>query len=643
MDYVRQLPLLRMLSAVELAKLLPDLREESMQVGDRLEPAEVRRSVIFVEHGQLEVHSRDENQDAALSRVPPAGIFWEMGIPGHRESNTFYLEALEPTRVIMLPAPIFEGLIQERPPLLAAFNQTVMHECAARLESLAHLRLRGESVGTACAQEEPQPAAREPVILSRLLRRREASAQQRLKLPTGLLSLGLVTLGSLALAFWPGLPLGEGQTRYLLAALTWGALCWLFNAMPEHVVALATCLVVGAAGLAPAKEAFSGFANTTWFLLLGVWCIGVSVSQTGLLYRVALHILRILPATYAGQALALSITGVLSSPLLPSSQGRIVIAAPLTMELGEAMRLAPNSKGSAGLAMASFMGFGNLYFLFLNGTTTTILAWSLLPVQIREQANWLYWLVAALPAGLVIFLLTHWAIMRSFPVETKVGLSATMIRAQLKLLGPMSRGERIGLAVISAVLLGFMTAQITGMDPAWFCVAGMLVLMASNVLTKESLSREVNWAFILFFGAVSSIAHVARGAQLDVALSGLLKPLLTPVMAYPLLAVLVVSLVTFLLRMAMSSIQVMPLLTIILSPLFLDAGYNPFGVMLTIVTISTTFAVGSLSPVYMAMLAGTRERMFSTRQVRSFALVHSAILLVGVLLSVPYWLWLKAL
>lgn len=609
MEFLRALPLLGRLSPIEQAKLLPDLQEFILHKGEALTAEEAGHRILFVVKGALD--RTTVGPPSPADRLSPGDFLGEATLLG-AESERWRVRASVASHLIGVPADTFGELLREHPQLLEEFNRLLL----------------GRKTGL----KAPDHSAAAAIALP-------ADPSRPWLQPT---SLVLATTLATGVMLWPGTGT-SWEARFVLAALVWGAVCWLFQALPDYIVALAATLAVAAVGAATPEQAFSGFASPTWFLLLGVWVIGVAIGRTGLLYRLALHMLLLLPGSYVGQTFALAITGTLLTPLIPSSQGRTVMAAPLTLELSEAMRFAPRSSSAAGLAMASFLGFGQMYFLVVNGTTTGILAWSLLPAEVRAGASWLSWLVAALPLSVIIFVLTYWLTLRLYPAEKDAGISRRVIERQLAVLGPMGRAESTGLLVTLLVLGGFVTSPIHGVDPAWFALGGMLLLLAAGVVQRESLAREVDWSFLLFFGATLSIANVARDAQLDSSLATILQPLLAPALVHPVLAVGAVGLLTLVVRLALSPIQATPLLAITLIPVFAEAGLNAFGAILAIMVASTTFIVPALSPGYVAMLAGTRERMFTNRQVFWYAVLHSVILLVGLVVSAPFWRYLGAL
>ena len=59
-------------------------------------------------------------------------------------------------------------------------------------------------------------------------------------------------------------------------------------------------------------------SKSSWFFVFGVLGMGAAVTKTGLLYRIALEMLRWIPPRYRIYSLMLSAAGVITTPLLPT-------------------------------------------------------------------------------------------------------------------------------------------------------------------------------------------------------------------------------------------------------------------------------------------------------------------------------------
>jgi CRP-like cAMP-binding protein len=138
-------------------------------------------------------------------------------------------------------------------------------------------------------------------------------------------------VGGLAagLAIWAA-PQIEGlsvQSMHMLALLTWAVIFWAFDVLPDYVVGLG--LIVGwiLFAIVPPEVAVSGFTTSPFFLIIGVLGITASLQSSGLLFRLALYILRCFPLSYRGQATGLSLSGTAITTFIPDSTSATAILA----------------------------------------------------------------------------------------------------------------------------------------------------------------------------------------------------------------------------------------------------------------------------------------------------------------------------
>ena len=95
-------------------------------------------------------------------------------------------------------------------------------------------------------------------------------------------------------------------------------------------------------------------------------------------------------------------TGLLVSPLLPSTMGRAALTAPLALAVAEARRLRDHAPAAAALGLAAWIGSTPMTFAFLNASSLCLLAWGLLPEASRARFDWIHWLLAALPLTVLV-------------------------------------------------------------------------------------------------------------------------------------------------------------------------------------------------------------------------------------------------
>jgi di/tricarboxylate transporter len=388
--------------------------------------------------------------------------------------------------------------------------------------------------------------------------------------------------------------------------------------------------------VAPTAVAFGGFASSTWFLMLGILGLAAALARSGLLYRITLVAVRRFPPTFLGQTSALLTAGIVSTVLIPSAQARVTFMGPVVLGLADTLKYPPRSRGSAGLALAAFTGFCLATVIFLTGTPTNLLAWRVLPAATRDQVTWLAWLRAVLVLeGVSLGAALAWIAWRYRPAEPPA-LRATLLHAQLEMLGPPSRDERITGLVALAILAGWITQPWHGVDPAWLTLAGLCFLVATQVLDRTALQGQVDWSFLLFMGMAFSLADLAAHVGADVWFAARARAMLGDVTT-PAAAVVAAVLITIAVRFALPWQTAVPLLTVALTPFAQAAGLSPLIIGLAALKAGNLFLLPQQSPYYLTLYYGTEERAFSHKEARPFAWLYAAAVLAAFLLSVPYW------
>ncbi|MGH8544433.1 MAG: SLC13 family permease, partial [Gammaproteobacteria bacterium] len=310
--------------------------------------------------------------------------------------------------------------------------------------------------------------------------------------------LGLSVWGYLWFAA-PDIGLDPSATK-LLGLLSLTVIYWVFWVLPDYGVALIFALSLIVTGLASHEQVLGGFASTTWFMTLGVLGLGAAITGSGLFYRLSLQLVRFFPLSYRWQVIALGFMGIVVMALIPQQSARTAIISQMLVNLSESLGYKTPSKASTGLFAASFLGLGQLGFLFLTGSTTSLIAWGLLPDDVRAQFTWGYWFIAALPLTLVgaIPILLSVNILYRPDVQAKV--SYKMVQTQLEVLGPLSYKEWITLGVLCLTIAGWLTISYHGIDGAWVSLLALCVLINTGVLGWGMVKKAIDWELLIYMG-----------------------------------------------------------------------------------------------------------------------------------------------
>ena len=451
--------------------------------------------------------------------------------------------------------------------------------------------------------------------------------------------LGFLIGLTVGLVIWH-LPVPSGLDErglHLLATLTTGMIFWVFGVFQEYVVALLMLVSWLLSGIAPPERVLDGFSKSSWFFVLGVLGIGAAVTNSGLLYRVALQLLHRVPANYKLYSLMLNVSGLLATPMLPEVKARIAIMAPISYAISETMGFKPRSNGSAGISLSGYLGFSQMTFVFLTGANTCILGWSLLPEPAKAQFGFMFWLLAALPAGIFTLVALFLAVQFLFPLEQGPTISPGTVQTQLQILGPLTSAEWLSIGILSATIIGWLSKPLHGINEAWVALIAFMLFAITNVLTKSSFKNNIDWGYLIFLGVITSLAGLITHLKLAAWLRGLLSPILLPVSGSPTAFLILVALIVYVVRLYLNKNSVIVLLSLSLAAWVQDIGIHEGVLLLVMLMAIESWFLPHQTPSYQIAYYSTDEKAFSHAQARKLMFAKFVVSLIAIAISIPYW------
>jgi anion transporter len=448
-----------------------------------------------------------------------------------------------------------------------------------------------------------------------------------------------LSLGSY-LWFWtPEIGLEPAGTK-LLGLISLTLIFWVFRVLPDYGVALVFAMIVILTRLESAQTVMGGFASTTWFMTLGVLGVGAAITGSGLFYRLSLHLVRLFPLSFHWQIIATGIMGVAVMALIPQQTARTVITSQMLINLSESLGYKTPSKASTGLFAASFLGLGQLGFLFLTGSTTSLIAWGLLPSDVREQFTWGYWFLAALPPTMVVIVIILAFTVLLYRPESQPTISYKMVQTQLDILGRLSVKEWISLAVLCFTVVGWLTASYHGIDGAWIAIIAFSVLVNTGILDWGMMRKGIDWELLIHMGVTLSIPTLLRQAKIDLWLVDVLSPLILPFMGSPAWFFLVIAVLTYLLKLVFTSFLAVVTLCVALLPLSIDVGMSPWIIAMVILIASEVWFFPYQVDWHMLAYSTTDGKGFSYPLMCRINPVYALAYILALIAAIPYWRYL---
>jgi di/tricarboxylate transporter len=328
------------------------------------------------------------------------------------------------------------------------------------------------------------------------------------------------------------------------------------------------------------------------------------------------------------------------TPVIPSPNGRVILASPLLLTLTEILGFKKGSAGAVGLSMASFLGYGNMSIMFMNGSFVCFFMLGLLPPDVGSAITWGMWFKAACLLSVVFFLLSYLAIVVLHrPTETKE-LVSSVTDAQLRALGPLTAEEKVCLLAVLASLAGFLTQSWHHVDGAWIAMLSLLILFATSVLDEKTVRARIDWAFLISLGALIGFGNVISASGLPQTVAQEAKPYIEFFAGSRVVFLLAVTIGVVLIRFILPAFPSLVVCMLALLPIGATLGVSPFVIVLIVLLVNEPWFFPHQNMIFQSLVSSTEGRLFDHRQTVRLATLHVFIALVAVALSVPYWKYL---
>jgi len=357
----------------------------------------------------------------------------------------------------------------------------------------------------------------------------------------------LAGLAALAVTLLTDPPAGMAPGAWVVAGTMVLMACWwATEALPFAATALVPLALLPPLGVTPAADLAQGYGNTTLFLILGGFLLGLAMERCNLHRRIAYAIV-----TRAGghpQGLVLGMmcaTGFVSlwaqntATTLMMLPVAVSVAAIVAPEGETSDRNAANFGKAIVLCVAYAATIGGLGTIV--GTATNALVVGFMQQNYGETISFAEWLVFGVPTVLLLMPVAWLSLVRvSFPFQ--LGEQATArdrLAEARRALGPMSVAEKRVTAVFVATgavwILGPLIQKIPGFaeynDTTTALLAGLVMFVVPSrspqggaLLTGKDL-RRLPWDVLLLFGGGLALAEAIQGSGLSdylaVALGGI--------------------------------------------------------------------------------------------------------------------------
>lgn len=460
------------------------------------------------------------------------------------------------------------------------------------------------------------------------------------ELPVSKLILAIIAVivGIVISTLTPPPELSKEAMNYLGVFATFIILMFL-RIMPESTWALlmlCSFVLFNAIGF---KDAFSSFSSSVVWIMACASGVGYAAAKTGLLRRIAFHVLKLFPQNYKGQVIALMAAGTVVEPLIPSIVGKVVIMAPLSVAVTKDLGFKKSSKGAAGLFNAMWISSGVIGHAFMNGSAVSFAILALLGDQAGDF-TWGKWLICASIWMIGTLVISYFGIMALYKPKGSEAkqYGSDFAKNMLIEMGPMSKEEKIASAILGFMLLGFITSSLHGIDVAVISGISLCAAMLLGLFTGKEIRSGIPWETIILNASVITLASALTSLHINDWLTRILAPVMGPLTGNIYIFIAAMCLIIYFLRtFIMSPTSTMTICYFIFASSAAAAGIHPWVLMFVMSCAGSLWTLPFQHNVYVACLGATNGETVEHWDVYKMSIVYMVICLITMELSIPLW------
>ncbi|MBE2900568.1 anion transporter [Methanothermobacter thermautotrophicus] len=288
-----------------------------------------------------------------------------------------------------------------------------------------------------------------------------------------------------------------------IALLVFAVTMWATEAVPLAVTSLIILFAQPLIGVESFENAVIGFANPILFLMIGGFIMAEAIRKSGLAQRFTYYLLgRLGTSPERGLFVSIFSTGLLSAWI--ENVVAFAMLLPIIKEIVDIMGCSEPERGKSNYAKAMILGasFGSL----AGGFGTEIGTAPNLMAAAYTSIPFLNWMIFGLPLSIAMLLVTWFLLMRIFPSEVRaLENGEALIGEKIRMMGPLSRDEKLSTGILLFAILLWVTAGFTGINSYSVSLIAAVMFIFAGVITWKDAQKNIDWGLVVFFGGALSL------------------------------------------------------------------------------------------------------------------------------------------
>lgn len=422
----------------------------------------------------------------------------------------------------------------------------------------------------------------------------------------------------------------------ILAAMVFMLISGVFD---EHIVLLMTLSMCVLFKVASFSTIFSAYSGTTMWMVLSILPITVVISKCGLMNRIALYLLKIFPCSYKWQLLALSLSSMIISPLIPSTTAKSSLLASLVASVSEQMKLEKKSKPLTGIFLAVFINGPSMGHIFLSGSVQALLVVGMMPDTMAAGFSWLGWLAAASVWAVIAFALIYIILLFLYSPKESVSLTNKDIDRMLEEMGPMSWVEKQTAILMVFTLIGWITKSWHNIPECVFAIITYSILFTFGAINKDEFRSKVPWDVWIYVGGIVCVANLFTTLGIDIWLAGVMEPVVRLITCNSVVYLVCLVLIVYVFRVfIVSSIATVTIFYVVFAATaYQILGISPFITGFLIIGASKSWPTEYTNTNYVTAEVIVGKDAVDFKESRRMSHLYIVVTIVAAVLSIPFW------
>ncbi|MDN5347555.1 MAG: solute carrier family 13 (sodium-dependent dicarboxylate transporter), er 2/3/5 [Clostridia bacterium] len=298
-----------------------------------------------------------------------------------------------------------------------------------------------------------------------------------------------------------------------IGVLAMAVMLWVTEVLSPVVTGLLIMVLLPLLKVIDFSQSLLGFADSSIWLLIGVFILSAAMVKTGFDRRLAFSLIRLARADARRTIYMVIVTMMILTFIIPTSAGRSALMVPICLGIANAMALKPGSN----VAKAMFIAVPYISLVFssslMTGALSMVYAVGLFQKVAGYSWNYLSWFVVMFPGALIVSLLVGPILLKIFPPEIKtLHEGASYIEGELKKLGQPSKDEIKIALLFFLMLLLWVTNFLHHLPVALLslAVAVLVFLPGIELITWKEAAQKIDWGTVVLFGSSLALAGALK-------------------------------------------------------------------------------------------------------------------------------------